>query len=194
MEMADKKKLQLRKKYRVKDVLTDLKKIDPTPSVTYRIGSELVYYEWNCCIREKGPESDVTVGLGTLLNFMQYDYERQVLEGDLYKTTDTTGAAMNRAVKQLSKEALAHVFSRPPKYIHGVLLTAKKLRKIEAKRYKSMLKSAKAETKAHPEDPNAWYKLRLLLWIIGKYKEASEAFRKAKKLGWDTSITSVVAL
>ncbi|MHA2212649.1 MAG: tetratricopeptide repeat protein [Candidatus Thorarchaeota archaeon] len=168
--MADKKKLQLRKKYRVKDVLTDLKMIDPTPSVTYRIGSELVYFEWNCCIKEKGPESDVTVGLGTLLNFMQYGYEKQLLDGDLHKAT------------------------RSPQYIHGLLLTAKKLRKIEAKRYKSMLKSAKAETKASPEDPNAWYKLRLLLWIIGKYKEASAAFRTAKKLGWDTSSTSVVAL
>ncbi|MHA1959083.1 MAG: tetratricopeptide repeat protein [Candidatus Thorarchaeota archaeon] len=192
--MADKKKLQLRKKYRVKDVLTDLKMIDPTPSVTYRIGSELVYFEWNCCIKEKGPESDVTVGLGTLLNFMQYGYEKQLLDGDLHKATDTTKAAMNRAAKELPKEALVHEFSRSPQYIHGLLLTAKKLRKIEAKRYKSMLKSAKAETKASPEDPNAWYKLRLLLWIIGKYKEASAAFRTAKKLGWDTSSTSVVAL
>ncbi|UCE11374.1 MAG: hypothetical protein JSW61_05425 [Candidatus Thorarchaeota archaeon] len=192
--MADKKKLQLRKKYRVKDVLTDLKRIDPTPSVTYRIGSELVYFEWNCCIKEMGPESDVTIGLGTLLNFMQYDYERQLLEGVLYKATDTTGAAITRAMKELPDAALAHVFKRSPKYIHSLLLGSEKLRKIEAKRYKSMLKAAKDETKASPEDPNAWYKLRLLLWIIGNYKEASEAFRRAKKLGWDIHSSTVVAL
>lgn len=187
-------KLSAREKYRVKDVIADLKKIAPTPSITYKIGSQLIYYEYNICQQTLGAEDNVTSCLAKLLHFMQHDYERQLIEGELYKTSDTPRAALNRVAKEMTPETLKHVINRPADYIHGLLESAYETRRKEIARFKALEKAAQLEVKENPENSDAWNKLRLLLWIIGRYKEASQAFQKAKRLGWDPATSPIVGL
>ncbi|MGD9381377.1 MAG: hypothetical protein PVI03_02940, partial [Candidatus Thorarchaeota archaeon] len=85
-------------------------------------------------------------------------------------------------------------FVRSSDHIHQVLEAAKKERKREIKTFKQIEKGVRREIKADPENPDLWNKLRLLLWILGKHKESSEAFKKAKKLGWDSATSDFVAL
>ncbi len=186
--------LKLRKAYRVRDVIEDLKKIGATPSVTYDVGANLVYFEYDRCQRARGPDDPVTENMKEFLDFLQHEYERQLLQGEIYKTADTPRAAFTRFAKGRPDEFLNYTFNRPPEYIYDVLTKAQKARQKEIEQYSKFEAAAKAETEAEPDDPDAWYKLRLLLWIIGKYKEASQAFQKAKSLGWEPDRTPVVAI
>ncbi len=187
-------RLKQRKSYRVRDVIEDLKKIGATPSVTYDVGTNLVYFEYNCCERGRGLDDPITFHMKEFLDFLQHDYERQLLQGEISKTSDTPRTIFTRFAKGRPNEFMNFVFNRQPDYVFSVLRTTLKERKKEIKEYKKYEKAAKAEVKANPEDPDAWYKLRLVLWIIGKYKEASEAFQKAKRLGWKPERTPVVAI
>lgn len=187
-------KIKPREKYRVKDIVADIKKFDPIPSVTYRIGSDLIYSELTWSRSVRGPDDPVTIHLDEFLKFLQYDFERQLVEGELYRTTDTPKAAFNKFLKDKAPEFVLYPLTRPPEFIHSVLKSAVEMLKKERKKFKKMMKIAKADVKANPESPDSWYRLRLLLWMVGKYKDASEAFQKAKKLGWSPTNSPVVAV
>ncbi|MHA2229587.1 MAG: hypothetical protein ACXABL_10275, partial [Candidatus Thorarchaeota archaeon] len=187
-------KLPKRKRYSVKDVINDLKKIGPTPRVLYDVGTELIYSEWSTCGNQYGHDHPVTLGFTKLLDFMQSGFEEQLVKGELWRANDTHSSALNNAVKQMPSELMNHIFTRPSDYIRGVLEAAVKWRKQEVKEYKKIEKGVRREIKADPENADLWNNLRLLLWIIGKHKESSAAFKKAKALGWNPSGSSLVAI
>jgi len=56
-----------------------------------------------------------------------------------------------------------------------------------------MEKGLSAELEEKPDDPELWNQLRLILWILGRYDEASYVFKKARKLGWDKKKPKTVA-
>ena len=187
-------KLTKRKKYSVKNLVTDLKKIGCTPRVLDNIGREVVYFEWTQAQHLLGEDHPVTSHLEILLDFMQGGCEKKLVDGDLWRAADTPQAALNSALRGAPSEFLSYQFVRSSDYIHSVLETAKKERKREIKTFKQIEKGVRREIKADPENPDLWNKLRLLLWIIGKHKESSAAFKKAKKLGWDSATSAFVAL
>ena len=96
--------LPKRTKYAVKDVLNDLKKIGPTPSILSKIGSQLIYYEWTCCRDLLSEDHPVTSNLYDLLQFMESDYEQLLVSGELWRVKDTPSAALNDFLKGRSKE------------------------------------------------------------------------------------------
>jgi hypothetical protein len=187
-------KLVKRKKYTVKNLVNDLKKIGCTPRVLDNIGREVVYFEWTQAQHLLGEDHPVTTHLETLLEFMQGGCEKQLVDGELWRAADTPKSALNATLKGAPAEFFSYQFVRPADHIHSVLEAAKKERKMEIKTYKQIEKGVRREIKADPDNPDLWNKLRLLLWLIGKHKESSEAFKKAKKLGWDNATSAFVAL
>ncbi|MFW9910194.1 MAG: type IV pilus biogenesis/stability protein PilW [Candidatus Thorarchaeota archaeon] len=183
-----------RKKYSVKDLLNDLKTIDPTPKITYDVGNRLVYYQWNCCIQSYGDAHVITKNFNELLEFMQRGYELQLVNGEFWRASDTQKVALNNFLKNRPKEFLNFVFDRPPDYIHALLVEAAKNRKQEIKQFKKIESGLRKSLKDAPEDADLWNQLRLVLWIQGKFSDSSSAFQKAKKFGWNTEMTSVVGL
>jgi len=186
--------LSIRKKYTVKSVITDLKKINPTPKITYDFGNRLVYNDWNACLQYWGHDHPMTKNFHEFLQFLQEGYEAQLVQGDFWRTSDTPSAAFNAFLKGRPKEFLDFQFSRTPEYIFSLLKEIKKLRSEEIKKYKKIEKKLKKMVKAEPENADLWNQYRLVLWIVEKYKESSDAFQQAKKLGWTNEQTSVVAL
>ena len=186
--------LPKRKKYAVKDVLSDLKKIGPTPSVLEEVGSKLIYYEWTCCENLLSSDHPVTTNLRDLLDFMENDYEEQLVTGELWRVADTPQSAINGFLKGRSKEFLEYNLNRSPEYIHDLLQSVAKERTQEIKEYKKLEKKVRKETKDDPNNPELWNKLRLLLWIIEKYSESAEAFKTAKSLGWTKEQSKLVAI
>ncbi|MFX0108166.1 MAG: hypothetical protein ACFE7R_07775 [Candidatus Hodarchaeota archaeon] len=187
-------KLAARKKYTVKQLLNDVKKLDCTPSVLDTVGREIVYYEWSCANDQLGYDHPVTTSLSSLLEFMRGGYEKRLVEGELCRIKDTPSSAINEAVRGAPEEFLSYELLRPGDHIKWVLETVAKERINEKKQYKKIKKYVKNEIKGNPENPDLWNKLRILLWILGDYKGASEAFKEAKKLGWDVESSSIVAV
>ena len=187
-------KFPTRDKYAVKDVMRDIKKIEPSPSVLYDLGSKLIYTQWNTCQSFLGAEHPVTNNFHDLLQFMQKNYEEQLVGGELWRTADTPTAAINHFLKGKPDEFLSYFFDRPTEYIRTLLEESEKARKTEVKECKKYVKFVKKEIKKSPDNPNLYNKLRLLLWLAGKYSEASEAFKKAKKLGWNLDERQLVSL
>ncbi|MHA1769375.1 MAG: tetratricopeptide repeat protein [Candidatus Thorarchaeota archaeon] len=183
-----------REKYSVKDLLNDLKKIEPSPSVLSKIGTELIYFEWSCCESELGSDHAVTKHLGDLLEFAQSGFEKRLVSGEFWRAKDTPRSALNEFAKGRPDEFLSHTLRRAPDYIYGLLKQAAKSRKKEIKEYKKVQRKIKKEIKADPDNPELWNQLRLLLWITGDYAESSKAFQTAKKLGWTSDATYLVAL
>lgn len=183
-----------RQKYCVKDLLNDLKKIEPSPAVLSKIGTELIYFEWNSCCGTLGQNHDVTKHLGELLEFTQSGFEKQLVQGEFWRAKDTPRSALNEFVKDRPAEFMKHVLNRSSDYIHGLLKEAAKRRKNEVKQYKKLATQLKNELKNDEENPELWNQLRLVLWIIGDYSESSKAFQNAKKFGWSSDETYLVAL
>ncbi len=195
--MAGENSIQLparRKKYTVKGLMSDLKKIGATPSVTDFIGSQCIYNEWNLCERDLGEDHPVTSHLAELLDFMQHGYEEQLVGGEFWRTKDTPAAAINAALRGRPAEFLTHVLDRPADYVYDLLEQAVTSRKNEIDVYAKIESGIRAELESDPDNPHLWNKLRLLLWLLGQYKNSSEAFQKAKRLGWDASSAKFVAL
>ena len=186
--------LPVRDFYAVKDLMNDLKKIDPTPSVLDIIGSQLIYFEWSQAEQLLGDDNPITVQFAAILEFMQGGYEKLLVEGEFWRAKDTPRAALNQLTKGVPSEFLSYKLERDAEYIRNLLKSILKLRQEEIEEYKGIEKGVRKEIKENPEDPDLWNKLRLLLWILGKYPESSEAFRKAKKFGWDKSSSHLVAL
>ena len=183
-----------RKKYTVKSLMSDLKKMGATPSVTDLVGSQCIYNEWNLCERDLGEDHPVTSHLAELLEFMQHGYEKQLVNGEFWRTKDTPAAAINAALRGRPAEFLAHVLDRPANYVYGLLEQAIASRKSELDEYTRIESGIRTELEADPDNPHLWNKLRLLLWLLGPYKGSSEAFQKAKRLGWKASSAEFVAL
>lgn len=187
-------KLTKRKQYTLKDLLNDLKKIEASPSVMYDVGAELVYRELDWCIKTLGNDHEVTSNLQELMEFMQRDYEAQLVNGELWRVKDTPKAVINAFMRDRSDEFLKYPVGILSDKIHETLRKAAVSRKAEIKQSKKLVKNIRKEIKADKENPNLWNKLRLVLWIVGKYNESSEAFKTAKKLGWTVDSTTLVAL
>ena len=183
-----------RQEYSVKDLLNDLKKIEPSPAVLSKIGIELIYFEWNTCGGTLGQDHEITKNLGELLEFTQRGFEKQLVEGEFWRAKDTPRSALNEFSKDRPTEFMKHTLNRPAEYIHGLLKEAAKRRKAEIKQYKKLAKQLKKELKNDEENPELWNQLRLVLWIVGDYTESSKAFQTAKKHGWSSDETYLVAL
>jgi tetratricopeptide (TPR) repeat protein len=194
--MSGKKSVKLtnRDKYTVKALVTDLKKIGCTPRVLDTVGREVVYFEWSQAQEILGEDHPVTTNLAALLEFMRGGCEKLLIDGELWRAADTPNAAMNQAIKGAPKEFLSYQLLRSANHIRFVLDSVAKERSQEMKEYKKMEKFVRRELKSDPDNPDLWNKMRLLLWILGRYKESSEAFKKAKKLGWDKSTSHFVAI
>jgi cytochrome c-type biogenesis protein CcmH/NrfG len=57
-----------------------------------------------------------------------------------------------------------------------------------------MERGIRKDLEKSPKDPELWNQLRLVLWVLGNYEDASDAFKKAKKLGWDKTTSKTVGL
>jgi hypothetical protein len=187
-------KLPKRKLYTVKDLMNDLKKIDATPSVLYGVGSELVYRELDWCRKTLGDDHLVTQNLVALMDFMQHDYESQLVTGELWRVKDTPKSAINAFMSDRPEEFKKHCIGILSEQIQEVLKNADKSRREEKKQYKKLEKRVRAELKADKKNPDLWNKLRVLLWILGKHNESSEAFKTAKELGWSIESSTLVAI
>ncbi|NWF95340.1 MAG: hypothetical protein HXY34_04285 [Candidatus Thorarchaeota archaeon] len=128
MSAGLREKLPPRDKYTVRTLLDDTKRIDPTPRSVYLIGNEVVYYEWNSCNSELGSDNPVTVGLKTVLEFMESKYETMLIEGEIWRTRDTPNAVINQLVKSLPPEVMEYTLSRPGEHIYRVLEAAREER------------------------------------------------------------------
>ncbi len=185
-------RLPIRATYTVKTLLSDLKKIKLTPGALYTVGTEVIYFEWKQAVDELGEEDQVTSYLADLLEFMQSSYESELLHGDIHRKKDTPATTINTFLKDTPVEFQSYVLQRPGEFISGVLNAARAHSEREIQRYSRIERGLKQDLKRNPKDPELWNQLRLALWILGKYDEASEAFKKAKKLGWDKKKTKTV--
>lgn len=183
-----------RKNYSVKSLVLDLKKIDATPGIAYDIGNQLVYYQWTRCTQELGADHVVTKHFKEFLDFLQSEYENMLVRGDFWRANDTPNAAFNKFLKECPEEFVKYPFDRDADYIFSLLKKAEDSRKEEIMKYKSIKKNLKVLMKENPDDPDLWNEMRLVLWIIGDYKEASDAFKTARDYGWEGIVSNVVGL
>ena len=187
-------RIPTRSAYTVKSLLGDLKKLKLTPSTLYTVGTEVIYYEWKEAQENLGNDDEVTIHLQELLNFMQTDYERRLIQGDLRREKDTPNEAINSFLKETPIEFQSYVLSRPGLFIQGVLQAMQTQSKRDLDRYRKTEAGLRKDLEKHPNDPELWNQLRLVLWVMGKYEEASEAYKKAKKSGWDKKKSKTVGI
>jgi tetratricopeptide (TPR) repeat protein len=187
-------KLPDRKKYTVKSLVTDLKKISPTPSILRMIGTEIIYYEWTSADRLLGSDHPVTLNFKDFLDYTENGYEQELVQGKLWRIKDTPKSSLNSFLTGRPNEFLTYVLDRPADYVKQVLESAieeskKELTKLE--RYEKVIRQT---IEQNPEDPDSWNRLRVILWLMGKHREATKAYRKAKGLGWDPETSKLVAV
>jgi hypothetical protein len=194
MPAKESSKLRKRKEYTIKTLITDLKKIGPTPGMLYDIGNELIYYEFCRCEQYYGGSHELTEAFRELLEFMQSGFEEQLVNGEIWRAKDTHTSVLNKFVAEKPKEFLNYHLGRTPEFVYDVLKRVKASRKNEIKEYKAMKKGTKREIKSDPENPELWNKLHLILWMLGEFGEASKAFQKAKKLGWESTSSTLVSI
>jgi hypothetical protein len=183
-----------RDEYRVKDFVNDLKKINPSPTIMYDIGSNLIYHEVRACEDSIGEGECVTTEMKELLQFMQNDYERDLLTGRLWRSRDTPRAAINKYIRDKPNVFLTHKLQATNTKVKSVLQDAAKEREREKKKLATFEKTVRKMAEESPENPEVWNRLRLLLWLTGKHSEASAAFRTAKKLGWNPETSNLVGI
>jgi hypothetical protein len=129
-----------------------------------------------------------------ILDFVQHGYEESLVRGDIHKARDTPLTAINELIKTVPAETLDHVFSRPGDYIRGILESVRAERIREIERYGQIENGVRQELERSPNDAGAYNKLRILLWVLGRHKEAAEAFQSARRLGWTSSNSDLVAV
>ncbi len=180
--------------YSIKNLFTDLKKISPTPRALSKVGSELIYSEWNSSITERGRDHTISQNLEELLNFMENQYEQIILSGNLTTVKDTPSSILNTFLNERPSDFIEYTILRPPDYIYNILKDAVRTTKDEASQCKKIEKGIRKQMKNESESFEYWNQLRILLWIQGKYKEAAEALREAKKLGWTPENSTIVSI
>ncbi len=195
--MSDEKKtprIPSRSTYTVKNLLSDLKKLKLTPSTLYTIGSEIMYFEWKEAVEEFGPDNEIVIHLEELMKFMQNDYERRLLEGELRREKDTPNEAINTFLKETPIEFQSYVLKRPGPFVQGVLQATYTQSQREILRHKRTEVGVRKELEKDPNNPELWNHLRLVLWVLGNYEAASKAYKRAKKLGWDKKTSRTVGI
>nr|KXH71741.1 MAG: hypothetical protein AM325_02585 [Candidatus Thorarchaeota archaeon SMTZ1-45] len=183
-----------RSAYTVKNLLGDLKKLKLTPSTLYTVGTEIIYFEWTQAREELGEQDEITIHLEELMRFMQTDYERRLLQGELRREKDTPNEAINTFLKETPIEFQSYVLKRPGPFVQGVLQAMHTQSEREIARYKRTENGIRKELEEHPKDPELWNHLRLVLWIIGQYDDASDAYKRAKIFGWDKTKSKIVGI
>jgi tetratricopeptide (TPR) repeat protein len=183
-----------REKYTVKTLMTDLKKINPTPTILRKIGTEIIYYEWTAADRLLGSDHPVTTNFYELLEYTEHGYEQELVQGKLWRIKDTPKLSLNRILTGRPTEFLTYVLERPAHYVRQVLVSTieestKELKKLE--RYEKVVRQVIDQ---NPDDPDSWNRLRVILWLMGNYTDATHAYRKAKRLGWNPETTKLVVI
>ncbi len=187
-------KIPMRSQYTVEQFLEDLKKVEPTPGTVHRIGAELIYYEWACCKRVRGEDDSLTKDFKELLDFFEEGYEEKLIKGELTENEQTPASVIDNLMNQLSSELADTTIGRPADYIYDLLVATHEARQDELEEYKKLEGVVRDEVEEHPEDPDAWNQLRLILWVLGKYDSAKNAMKNARKLGWNAETSELVAL
>lgn len=184
----------MRSQYSIKQFLEDLKKVEPTPGTVYRIGAELIYYEWACCQRVCGDDDKLTQEYKQLLDFFEEDYEEKLITGELTENEETPASVIDHLIEDLSPDFANTVIGRPPDYVYDLLVATHEARQEELEEYSDLEEAVRKEVENHPENPDAWNELRLILWVLGEYEAAKKAMENAKKLGWTAETSQIVAL
>jgi len=187
-------KLTKRDTYTIKTLLGDLKKLKLTPNSLYIVGNEVLYFEWTEAAKNLGEEDPITAYLQELLSFMESEYEDRLVDGDIRREDDTIGATFTGYLKDTPPEFQSYSLERSGEYIRGVLMAAQSQSMRDIQRYDKIEQSLRKRLDSKPKDPDLWNELRIALWIQGKYDDASEAYKKAKKYGWDRRKSKTVGV
>lgn len=187
-------KLTKRDTYSIKTLLGDLKKLRLTPSTLYVIGTEIVYYELTLAQKNLGADDTITIHLSEFLNYMQHEYERQLLAGELRREEDTPQSAINAFLKETPLEFQSYVLENSGDYIQGVLRAAHAQSQREMKRLERVEKGLRSDLAKDTRNPDLLFNLHLVLWLTGRYEEASETFKKARKYGWDKKKSKIIGI
>jgi tetratricopeptide (TPR) repeat protein len=180
--------------YTIRTLLTDLKRLKLTPNSLYLVGSEVIYYEWKRAEENLGPDDEVTTYLGELLNFMQNDYESRLLDGDIHREDATLPATLTTYLKETPSEFQSYTLERPGEVIRVALKAARTQSERDITRYERIEGTLRSRIANDPTNSELWNDLRITLWILGKYEEASSAYKKAKKFGWDRTESETVGV
>ena len=194
METIKPIKFTKRDTYTIKTLLNDLKKLSLTPSTLYVVGTEIIYYELTIAQENLGSDDPVTIHMTELLNYMQHDYERQLLAGELRREEDTPRSAMNAFLKETPLEFQSYVLEHGGEFIQGVLRATNTQSQREMKRFDRVEKGLRKDLEKDPRNPDLWFSLHLVLWITGRFEEASESFKKARKHSWDKKKSKIIGI
>jgi len=194
MEKIKPVKLTKRDTYTIKTFLNDLKKLTLTPNTLYVVGTEIVYFELTAAQEKLGSDDEVTIHMTELLNYMQHDYERQLLAGELRREEDTPSSALNAFLKETPLEFQSYVLEREGDFIRGVLQAARAQSERELKRLDRVETGIRKDLEKDSRNPDLWFSLHLVLWITGHFEEASESFKKARKYGWDKKKSKIIGI
>ncbi len=187
-------KITKRDVYSVKTLLNDLKKLKLTPNSLYLIGSEIVYYEWMQAKEILGEDDEITALLAELMTFMEEEYESRLVEGDIRREDDTLSHTFTEYLKETPIEFQGYTLARSGDFIRGVLMAAKTQSERDIIRYQRIETSIRKKLEGKPNDSELWNELRIALWIQGKYEDATGAYKKAKKLGWNKSKSKTIGV
>jgi len=194
MSAKEKSKLPRRDTYNIKTLLNDLKKLRLTPNLLYTVGTEVIYFEWQQALENLGADDEVVGHLKELLDFLQQDYEKRLVRGEIRREEDTPNAVINTFLKETPIEFQSYRLERSGEFISGVLRAAQVTNERDIARYKIIEGKLMKRLEENPSDSELWNELRLVLWILGRYEEASTAHKKAKKLGWEPSKSKTIGV
>ncbi len=183
-----------RESYMVMDILSDLKLIEATPTVTYQVACDIFYYELRCCRDELGDDATISQDLQHIIDFMQNDYEHMLVTAKLHEARHKPKAAIENLENGLSDETKNYQLIHSSDQVWRALQSAQEARMREIKQYKMMEKGIRKQIEEEPKDPDLYNQLRLLLWIQGRYRAAKNAYVKATKWGWTPETSKLVAL
>ncbi|MGV9102718.1 MAG: hypothetical protein ACOC3C_01205, partial [Candidatus Thorarchaeota archaeon] len=147
-------KMPMRSQYTIEQFLEDLEKVEPTPGTVYRVGAELIYYEWASCKRVRGADDPLTREFKQLLDFFEEDYEEKLIRGELTENEETPASVIDGLIDQLSSDLANMVIGRPSDYIYDLLLATHEARQKEIVEYSNLEEDVRKEVKEHPEDPD----------------------------------------
>ncbi|TXT53963.1 MAG: hypothetical protein BAJATHORv1_100048 [Candidatus Thorarchaeota archaeon] len=180
--------------YTLADLIEEIKQIEPTPRALFLIGRELIYHELLFCKRNLGEEHEITQHFTDLLEFMQSGYEQRLVRGELGVGSNTPSTAIDHFLSDKPALFFEYPLGRSKKQIRRILNIAKEQTAKDNAEYEKMIDGIKKAIEEEPENEDLWNQLRLVLWLTGCHEEATEAFEKAKKLGWDPETSKLVAI
>ncbi|MHA1480773.1 MAG: hypothetical protein ACTSQZ_05075 [Candidatus Thorarchaeota archaeon] len=99
-----------RESYTVKSLMSDLKKINPSPSILHKIGTHLIYTQWTQCNQLLGNDHPVSTNFDEMLRFMKGGYEDQLVSGELWRVADTFSKVVLRNSYLMLLSVLWNIF------------------------------------------------------------------------------------